>query len=243
MSMTPDDILQKEFETRFRGYDREEVEEFLEEVAQAMTEIIKERNELRDEIVALHAQVEQARAEGDEIRKAIAAAHKMSDDMKEQARKEADLIVEQAKMDAERIVADAHKEAVQLEERIRKLRMMQREAVERIRGSFESYLRMLDEEMALPPADVDETLRLAAAEVRTIQAESIEDAEVAASGALDRADGSPHDAGSSSPAQEPVQEAGIEVLTISPEAAESERTKKEMAEGAGFDSAKLWAED
>lgn len=234
MTMSPDEILQKEFETRFRGYDREEVEEFLEEVAQAMTEIIKERNELRDEIVALHAQLDQMRVEGDEIRKAIAAAQRMSDDLKEQAKKEAAVIVEQAKLDAERIVADAHKEAVQLEERIRKLRMMQREAVERIRGSFEGYLRMLDEEMALPPADVDETLRLAAAEVRTIQA-GAEDFESAASAALASEE---HNGSSEEPEGEGASSA--EILEITPEAeggVGQERTTTR------FDSSKLWAED
>ncbi len=167
--MTPDDIINREFGTRFRGYDRDEVDGFLEEIARAMTAVIKERNELRDEVVSLNNRLLQIKAEEEEIKRSILAAQRMSDELKEQAKKEAELTVEQARVDAERIVADAHREAVQLEERIRKLRMVQREAVEKIRNSFEHYLRMLDDDMALPPAGVDETLRIAATEVRAIQ--------------------------------------------------------------------------
>ncbi len=172
MSITPNEILEKEFSKSFRGYDREEVKAFLEEVASFLAFIIKERNELKDKILIYKKQVAILKQQEAEFRRALTAAHDAIEDMKENAQKEANLIIEKAKVDADRIVADAHQEAITLEGRIRKLRMLQRETVYKIRSTFESFLNMLDDEMALPPEEIEETLHITAKEVRAIQKDS-----------------------------------------------------------------------
>nr|WP_237888589.1 DivIVA domain-containing protein [Dissulfurimicrobium hydrothermale] len=168
MGVTPNEILEKEFKMRFRGYDPSEVQDFLEEVAAELTEVIKERNALKGYVAGYKAKLDEFKKKEDEFMSALTTANKLAEDMKAQAAKEAGLILERARMDAERIVADAHHEAVQLEERIRRLRRMQREVVSKIRSSIEGYLRFLDEE-ALPPQEVDEVLRDIASEVRAVQ--------------------------------------------------------------------------
>ncbi len=168
MSLTPNEILDQEFARSFRGYNREEVDAFLEEVSKALSEVIKERNALKDELSACKAQVEELKKKEEQMREALVTAKQVCDEMKKQARKEAELIVEQAKVDAERIVADAHQEAVQLEARIRELRMLQRDATHRIRSTMEGYLRILDEDV-LPPEGFDRFLEDTATEVRALQ--------------------------------------------------------------------------
>jgi len=49
MSITPNDILDKQFSVSFRGYNREEVDKFLEAVAQSLTSVIKELNAVKDQ--------------------------------------------------------------------------------------------------------------------------------------------------------------------------------------------------
>ncbi len=174
MSLTPNEILDQEFSKSFRGYDKAEVDSFLEEVAQALSEVIKERNALKDELASCQAEVDGLKRQEDELREALISAKQICEEMKTQARKEADLIVEQAKVDAERIVVDAHQEAVQLEARIRGLRRLQREVIYKIRSTVEGYLRILDEE-ALPSEEFDQFLLETASEVRALQAETPED--------------------------------------------------------------------
>ncbi len=169
MSLTPDEIVGKKFTTRFRGFDRKEVTTFLEEVANFLASLIRERNELKDKLIAYKRQIALLKKQEAEFRNALTVAHKAAEDMKIQAEKEAEVIIDRAKLDADRIVADAHKEAISLEDRIRRLRMMQRETVHKMRSSFESFLRILDEEMALPPEEFDESIRLTAKEIRSIQ--------------------------------------------------------------------------
>ncbi len=168
MAITPNEIVEQKFPRRFRGYDVEAVTAFKESVAARLAEVIKERNMLKSRLKSCLYQLEQLKKREEEFRHAIAAAQKLAEEMKEQARKEGDLIIEEAKLDAERIVADAHQEALQLEEKIRVLRRVQRESTFRMRSALENFLRLLDEE-ALPGEELDQALQDAATEMRAIQ--------------------------------------------------------------------------
>lgn len=168
MALSPNDIVEREFKTRFRGYDPDEVRIFLEEVAEELTALVKERNSMKNHASALKTQVEELKKRDDELRVALTTAHSISEELKRQSEKEAELTVERARLEAERIVSDAHKEALRLEDRIRALRRLQREAAHRIRSNIEGYLRILDED-SLPGEEIDELLSLTAAELRSIQ--------------------------------------------------------------------------
>ncbi len=168
MSITPNDILDKQFSVSFRGYNREEVDKFLEAVAQSLTAVIKELNAVKDQAAGYRAKLDSLQEREEEFRKALTTAHTFAEEMKTQAKRDADLMLEQARMDAERIITDAHQEALQLEDSIRGLRRIQREAVFKIRSSIEGYLHMLDDAM-LPPEELDNLLSAAAQDVRTIQ--------------------------------------------------------------------------
>ncbi|MDL1957814.1 MAG: DivIVA domain-containing protein, partial [Deltaproteobacteria bacterium] len=57
MSLSPNEIIEKEFRVRFRGYDPEEVDSFLEEVSEIITSLIKEKNALKDQLVGYKARL------------------------------------------------------------------------------------------------------------------------------------------------------------------------------------------
>lgn len=174
MAITPNEILEREFSVRFRGYDRQEVSGFLEEVANYLASVTRDRNELRDKILLYKKQISMLKQQESEFRKALTTAHQMAEEMKVSAEKEAEIVIERARVDADRIVEDAHQEAIQLEDRIRKLRMLQRESVHKMRASFEGFIRILDDEMVLPPEGMDDAMRLTATQIRAIQDEEKE---------------------------------------------------------------------
>src|SRR3712207_1433733 len=65
MPLTPQDVANKEFAVAGRmkrGYDEEEVDEFLDEVEQEIARLLTENNELRARISALQAQAQQGAA-------------------------------------------------------------------------------------------------------------------------------------------------------------------------------------
>lgn len=169
MSLTPNDIIEREFNLKLRGYDRNEVDDFLEECAGAMAAVIRERNNLKDQNVAYNNKIADLIEKQNSVTEAITSVHKMAEDMKTRAAKDAELIVKKARMEADRIVADAHKEALNLEERVMKLRRMQREAIIKIRTMIQGYLDLLnDAELNMPPEHISTTMSAAAAEMREI---------------------------------------------------------------------------
>ena len=105
--ITPKEIESKDFTKSFRGYDADEVDEFLDL-------IIIDMQEITEEITRLRAENEELRAENDEHKKSqkrvmdtLDSAKKLMRDISESAEKRADIIIRNAKMDAEMILNEA----------------------------------------------------------------------------------------------------------------------------------------
>jgi cell division initiation protein len=58
MKMTPQDIIDKEFRTKFRGFDMAEVDTFLEEVAENFFKLIDENTSLNEKVLTLQEKME-----------------------------------------------------------------------------------------------------------------------------------------------------------------------------------------
>ncbi len=147
MPLTANDILDKEFRLKLRGYDTDEVDDFLEEVAEALAEMNRENNTLKDRLKAMEQKMDEYRRGEEDFKQAVLSAHKLAEEMKAQTSKEAEVIIEKARMEADKIVSEAHREVTGLEEKIQGLRRLHREAVAKIRATIEGYLRIIDEDL------------------------------------------------------------------------------------------------
>lgn len=135
MALTIDDIYDKEFKTKANGYDPDDVDQFLDEVCDEMTN-------MQDEIVRLQNQLAQAQADAAAARNAVQpaaetapisrtsetlegillSAQRLADEAVENARAKADTMVNEAKDQAEQIVGEAQAEKVALSSEIESLR-------------------------------------------------------------------------------------------------------------------------
>lgn len=107
MEMTPSSIQQKRFHDSFRGYDHEEVDVFLDEVADAFDAIYRENQETRIKIKRLEERLVEAEGTEDMLKRTLLAAQRTADDAVEEARAKAQEILEAAKAEASEIVAEA----------------------------------------------------------------------------------------------------------------------------------------
>ena len=96
LSVTPIDMRQPRFGTAMRGFDRNEVTNFLEEAATDYEHTLRENDRLRGEIVRLEALLHQFRELEDSLKATLMSAQKIGDDMRETATKEAARIVREA---------------------------------------------------------------------------------------------------------------------------------------------------
>jgi len=107
MTITPVDIQNKEFERSFRGYDIEDVDEFLDRIASDLEQLIRENMELKEQVGNLMEKNKNYQKLEETMHNAIVVAQETADEVKLTAKREADLIRREAENEAKHIVDDA----------------------------------------------------------------------------------------------------------------------------------------
>ncbi|MGH9651572.1 MAG: DivIVA domain-containing protein [Terriglobales bacterium] len=154
MEFSPLEITQREFGRKFRGYDPEEVQTFLEQIAEEMTRLLQEATDRVGQIQRLDAQVRVNQEREDSLRNTLITAQKMTEDMKGNAKREADLILKEAEIKAERLLEQAHRKLAQVQGEIAELVRQRELYISKLRGLIKSHLELLDAqpEKAAPAA-------------------------------------------------------------------------------------------
>ncbi|MBS4198882.1 DivIVA domain-containing protein [Bacillus sp. FJAT-49732] len=120
MSLTPVDIHNKEFSRGFRGYDEDEVNEFLDQVIKEFELLIREKKELEDKLASMNERLGHFNTIEDTLHKSIVVAQEAAEEVKGNAQKEAKLIIREAEKNADRIVNEslskARKIALEIED-------------------------------------------------------------------------------------------------------------------------------
>ena len=114
MKLTPMDINNKEFKRGLRGYNPEEVDEFLDEVVENYEELYKDNSKLIEKVATLTEQIEHYSKIESTIQNTLVLAQNAADQAKSSAEKEAELVVKNANETAQRIVDKAHADVIQI---------------------------------------------------------------------------------------------------------------------------------
>jgi len=146
MKITPLDIQQMVFQVKLRGYDREEVNRFLEEIAQTVEFLNRDNATLRDRMVLLEQQVSELKRTEATLSTTLVSAQSLAEDVKRSAQRDAELIVKEAELKAGELFRQAR---VELGNTQRDLSVLQKQRllmVERMRATLHTFERMLDVE-------------------------------------------------------------------------------------------------
>jgi len=114
MRFTPMDITNRTFSRSLRGYDPEEVDNFLHLVAEDMEALIAEQTELRKEAERLRESLSDLKEREQILKDTMLLAQETKEEVQKNAMKEADIIVRESELQAERIVAAAHERVQQI---------------------------------------------------------------------------------------------------------------------------------
>ncbi len=107
MPLTPLDIHNKEFSKRLRGYDEDEVNEFLDHIIKDYELLIRENKDLQEKIITMEEKVTHFSSIEQTLSKTIILAQETADEVKGNAKKEAQLIVKEAEKNADRIINES----------------------------------------------------------------------------------------------------------------------------------------
>ena len=105
--LTVQDIQEKTFERAGKGYNMNQVDEFLDELAADISALHKENASLKGKMKVLVQKVEEYRQTEDSMRLALLSAQKMSAQIESEAREKADATVAEAQEYATRLTKDA----------------------------------------------------------------------------------------------------------------------------------------
>ncbi len=144
MKMTPLDIQQQQFKTRFRGFDVREVDTFLEQTAGAFETLQRENEEYQEEIRRLELEIQGYKKREETFKRALLNSQKVLDQMKENARKSAELIIAESEVKAEKILNKSHNRLAQLHEDIAELKRQRTQIEVQISSVIEAHSRLLE---------------------------------------------------------------------------------------------------
>jgi cell division initiation protein len=144
MKITPLDIQNHRFRKSLRGYDRQEVEIFLEMVASELENLIKENNYLEDELSRKNTELVEYREREQTLKDTMITAQRIAQDMKQNVAKEAQIILSEAELEAERIIQKAHERVISLQEEINDLKKQRLQAEGELRSLLTTHLKLLD---------------------------------------------------------------------------------------------------
>ncbi len=146
MRITPMDIEQQEFSKSFRGYNEEEVDDFLDKIVKDYEELINENIRLNEEIEKMKERLKEFSEIEETLRSALLNAQKAAEEMKERVENEAKIVIEKAEMEAEMVKQRASQREDGVKNEIDNLRRYKFTFKEKFKSMLNLYLKMLETE-------------------------------------------------------------------------------------------------
>jgi len=145
MDLSPNDIRNYEFPNQMRGYNKDEVDNFKEQVANAIEGLKHENLKLSMEIDSLKSQLAGLKQFEDTIKNAAIDARRNADMTVANAKKEAELMLSKAKAEAEQAIAARAKQISDIENQLQKIELTKKSYINKVHGLLHSHLELIED--------------------------------------------------------------------------------------------------
>ncbi|TGB04989.1 DivIVA domain-containing protein [Halobacillus salinus] len=144
MPLTPLDIHNKDFTRGFRGYDEDEVNNFLDQVIKDYEIIIRQKKELEREVNQLNERLGHFNSIETTLNKSILVAQETAEEVKTNAQKESKLIIKESEKNADRIINEALEKSRRINIEVEDMKKQAKVFKTRLRMLVEAQLDMID---------------------------------------------------------------------------------------------------
>lgn len=144
MKITPLDIQQAGFKVKLRGYDREEVDTFLDSVTENYEALIRENSDLREKMAENENQLAELRKKEATLNNTLMRAQALAEEMRHAAQKDAELIVKEAELKADGLIHSAHDEMAAIQREILDLQKQKVVFLEKVRSLIRIFQRVAE---------------------------------------------------------------------------------------------------
>jgi cell division initiation protein len=156
MKISPMDLQRQTFGQRLRGFDTAEVRTYLNIVAEEVAALQRERDGLEQEVQSLRALVDEHRQRETILKNTLLTAQRLSEEIKETARKQSESVVKEAEIQADRLLELAQSRAQEVERGILDLRAHRSSLRTDVRALITRLTHILDLQ---EEAEVEDNLR------------------------------------------------------------------------------------
>ena len=146
------DIQHKEFKKSLQGYDRNEVNEFLDEIIETLEDENSMRTALQGEIAELRERLSHFKAMEDSLQSTLLLAQRTADEVKAAAHKEADLIKQEARLTAEREISALSSRIDETRREAQRHQDTAEKAKSELRSLLMSHLSLIERTPMVPAA-------------------------------------------------------------------------------------------
>ncbi len=156
MKISPMDLQRQTFAQKLRGFDPAEVRTYLNIVAEEVAALQRERDGLDQEVQSLRALVDEHRQRETILKNTLLTAQRLSEEIKDAARKQSESVVKEAEMQADRLIELAQSRAQEVERGILDLRAHRSSLRTDVRALITRLTHILDLQ---EEAEVEDNLR------------------------------------------------------------------------------------
>jgi len=144
LKLTPIDIRKWEFKKGVRGFDKYEVQAFLELASEEFEKLQQERREFEQKSKRLEKEIEEYRRVEKSLQDTLISAKETTDKSMQNSRKEAELIVGDAELHADKIMDSARKKVSKIEDEITRLTVLRDSFAVKLKGLLNSQIELLE---------------------------------------------------------------------------------------------------
>ncbi|HET7272595.1 MAG TPA: DivIVA domain-containing protein, partial [Rubrobacter sp.] len=170
MPIRPIDIRRKEFKNGFRGYDANQVDDFLDAVADEFERNYTENQRMREEVSSLRDRLQQFEDLEGSIRAALVHAEQASndlrraatqeaEDLRQSAQREADFTIREAQTRSHQMLADSSARIERVQDSYEALQEAKRSFANDFRLLLKTYMDMMEKMEVSSAREIEASLR------------------------------------------------------------------------------------
>ena len=170
MPIRPIDVRRKEFKSGFRGYDANQVDDFLDAVADEFERAYTDNSRMREEISSLRERLQQFEELEGSIRAALVHAEQAAEDLRRSATqeaedlrrsagREADLTIRDAKARSHQILAESSSRVERVQESYKALQGAKRNFANDFRRLLKTYMDTMENMEIASAREIEVSLR------------------------------------------------------------------------------------
>lgn len=144
MKISPASIKLQEFAKKMRGYDPEEVQAFLEKLADDIDELLKENEELNQQVETLSSSLSEFKKIEKNLQDTLLKAQESSTKALESTKKQSSLIMKEAELKSSQIIEKARESANEIRSAVINLREERDLIVAKLKAIVNSQAHLLE---------------------------------------------------------------------------------------------------